>query len=121
MRQALQVTLSDFNLTLQRPNGNNVIARMNPPDNASFECLSLTFKNPVIICELPSYVTWRLGSQRRIPLALCISQLSTGNTGSLRLNKYSKDKQVHAMCLTAELIYYNILIYVVNLQNWAVA
>lgn len=106
----------------QRPNGNNVIARAKPPDNASFECLSLTFKNPVTICELPSYVTWRLSSQSRTPLALCISQLGKVNTGSYKLNKYSRDKQAHAMRLTVKLPrVHNVLIYVVNLQSWVVA
>lgn len=121
MRWALQVTLSDFNLTLQRPNGNNVIARLEPADNASFECPSLTFKNPVIICELPSYVTWRLGSQSRIPLAPCISQSDTGNTASLELDKYSRDKQAHSSCLTSELLQdFKMTMCVVILQNWDV-
>lgn len=45
-----------------------------------------------------------------------------GNTVSLELNKYPMDKQVHATCLPAEpLRDLNMLIYVVNLQNWAVA
>lgn len=111
-----------FYLVPQRPNGNNVIARVKTLDNTSFECLSLTFKNTVTICELPSYVTWRLSSQSRTPLALCISQLGKVNTGSYKLNKYSMDKQAHAMCLTVKLPrVHNVLIYVVNLQSWAVA
>lgn len=121
IRSALQVTLSDFNLTLQRPNRNNVIARLEPLDNAPFECLSLTFKNPVITCELPSYVTWRLGSQSRIPLAQCISQPDTGNAASLELDKYSSDKQAHSSCLTTELFQdFKRTIYVLILQNWDV-
>lgn len=61
---------------------------------------------------------WRLSSQSKTPLALCISPWGKVNTGSYKLNKYSMDKQAHAMCLAVKLPrVHNVLVYVVNLQS----
>lgn len=73
-RRTLQVTLHDFNLKLKGPNRNNIIAKLKSPDSASFECLRLIFKNPVITCDVTSSVAESFVPTSGIPLAECISQ-----------------------------------------------
>ena len=74
LRCTLWVTLRDFNLKLKGLNRNTIIAKLKSPDGASFEYLRLTFKNPVITCDMTSYLAGSLISISRIPLAQCIFQ-----------------------------------------------
>lgn len=110
----------DFNLILQRPNSNNIIARLKSPDSASLECLRLTFKTPVITCDMTSYMAWSLVSNIRIPLAQWISQRCLCETLVLKnVNRCSmKKKQVHVTSLTTELLRdFNTLTCIVNFQD----